>query len=104
LYFLLSEGSNYLKIKVSGQSEDFFKNRNVFFFKVSVVKFMKFLISSNSVEIWLFCQFDYSKQESGLRFLLLVPVIFLLIFLSTANRKSFNVTKKVQEIDCCKPH
>jgi hypothetical protein len=24
LYFLLSEGSNYLKTKVSGQSEDFF--------------------------------------------------------------------------------
>jgi hypothetical protein len=84
LYFLLSEGSNYLKTKVSGQSEDFFKNRNFFFLKVSVVKFMKFLISSNSVEIWLFCQFDYSKQESGLRFLLLVPVTFLLIFLSTA--------------------
>jgi hypothetical protein len=46
---------------------------------------MKFLRSSNSVEIWLFCQFDYSKQESGLKFLLLVPVIFLLIFLSTAR-------------------
>jgi hypothetical protein len=41
---------------------------------------MKFLRLSNSVEIWLFCQFDYSKQESELRFLLLVPVIFLLIF------------------------
>jgi hypothetical protein len=41
---------------------------------------MKFLRSSNSVEIWLFCQFDYSKEESGLRFLLLVPVIFLLFF------------------------
>jgi hypothetical protein len=25
-----SEGSNYLKTKVSGKSEDFFKNRNVF--------------------------------------------------------------------------
>jgi hypothetical protein len=46
---------------------------------------MKFPRSSDSVEIWLFCQFDYSKQESGLRFLLLVPVIFLLIFLSTAR-------------------
>jgi hypothetical protein len=49
------------------------------------VKFMKFLRSSNSVEIWLFCQFDYSGKESGLRFLLLVPVIFLLIFLSTVS-------------------
>jgi hypothetical protein len=77
-----SEGCSYLKTKVSGQSEDFFKNRNFF---VRVVKFMKFLRSSNSVEIWLFCQFDYSKQESGLRFLLLVPVIFLLFFLSTAR-------------------
>jgi hypothetical protein len=46
---------------------------------------MKFLRSSNSVEIWLFCQFDYSKQESGLRFLLLVPVIFLLILLLTTG-------------------
>jgi hypothetical protein len=128
LYFLLSEGSNYLKTKVSGQSEDFFKNRNFFFLKVSVVKFMKFLISSNSVEIWLFCQFDYSKQESGLRFLLLVPVTFLLIFLSTARwilRKTTSShipvrktstkpnfgcenhsmrPKKSNEIDCCKPH
>jgi hypothetical protein len=52
---------------------------------VVIVKFMKFLRSSNSVEIWLFCQLDYSKKESGLRFLLLVPVIFLLIFLSTAR-------------------
>jgi hypothetical protein len=76
-----SEGSNYLKTKVSGQSEDFFKNRN-FFVRV---KFMKFLRSSDSVEIWLFCQFDYSKQESGLRLWLLVPVIFLLIFLLTAR-------------------
>jgi hypothetical protein len=25
-----SEGSNYLKTKVSGQSEEFFKNRNFF--------------------------------------------------------------------------
>jgi hypothetical protein len=79
-----SEGANYLKTKVSGQSEDFFKNRN-FFVRVSVVKFMKFLRSSNSVEIWLFCQFDYSKQESGLRLWLLVPVIFLLIFLLTTR-------------------
>jgi ABC-type Fe3+-siderophore transport system permease subunit len=78
-----SEGSNYLKTKVTGQSEDFFENRN--FFKGSVVKFMKFLRSSNSVEIWLFLQFDYFKQESWLRFLLLVPVIFLLIFLLTAR-------------------
>jgi hypothetical protein len=46
---------------------------------------MTFLRSSNAVEIWLFCQFDYSKQEYGLRFLLLVLVIFLLIFLSTAK-------------------
>jgi hypothetical protein len=29
-----SEGSNYLKTKVSGQSKDFFKNRN-FFVRVS---------------------------------------------------------------------
>jgi hypothetical protein len=29
-----SEGANYLKTKVSGQSEDFFKNRN-FFVRVS---------------------------------------------------------------------
>jgi hypothetical protein len=28
---MYSEGSNYLKTKVSGQSEDFKKNRNVFF-------------------------------------------------------------------------
>jgi hypothetical protein len=46
---------------------------------------MKFLRSFNSVEIWLFCQFDYSKQKSGLIFLLLVPVIFLLIFLLTTR-------------------
>jgi flagellar biogenesis protein FliO len=49
------------------------------------VKFMKFLRSSNSGEIWLLCQFDYSRKESGLRFLLLVPVIFLLIFLLTVR-------------------
>jgi hypothetical protein len=44
------------------------------------VKFMKFLRSSNSGEIWLLCQFDYSRKESGLRFLLLVPVIFFINF------------------------
>jgi hypothetical protein len=47
---------------------------------VSVVKFMKFLRSSNSVEIWLICQFDYSKQESETQIFALRSGDFFIIF------------------------